>query len=240
MALIHFEEEAIEKVMARQARIVEWDSIKDHPPPELKISPIAAIPHKSRGFQSILDLSFNLRLSNGRVLLSVNDTTIKTALKGALDQLGHALYWIIHAFAEAEDDENTKIFMAKWDVKDGFWQMCSKAGEEWNFTYLLPQPEGEPMQLVFPTSLQMEWVEFPPYFCAALETARDIAMDYGNTQTGSLTWYSQACVIACQSVISGTFKNISRAKAREPGLLPTVVATVVCMACIAVASELCL
>jgi hypothetical protein len=50
MALTHFAEEAVENVKAGQATIVEWDSIKDHPPPELKISPIAAIPHKSRGF----------------------------------------------------------------------------------------------------------------------------------------------------------------------------------------------
>ncbi len=42
--------------------------------------------------------------------------------------------------------------------------------------------------------------------------------------------------MACQSVISGNFKNISQAKAREPGVLPMVVATVVCMACITVAS----
>jgi hypothetical protein len=42
--------EAVEKVNARQSRIVEWDSIKDNPPNQLKISPIAAIPHKSRGF----------------------------------------------------------------------------------------------------------------------------------------------------------------------------------------------
>jgi hypothetical protein len=42
--------------------------------------------------------------------------------------------------------------------------------------------------------------------------------------------------MACQSAISSTFKNISQAKARAPGVLPKVVATVVCMACIAVAS----
>ncbi len=50
----------------------------------------------------------------------------------------------------------------------------------------------------------------------------------------------QVCVMACQSVISGTFKNVPQAKAREPGLLPMVVATVVCMACITLASSLCL
>ncbi len=42
--------------------------------------------------------------------------------------------------------------------------------------------------------------------------------------------------MACQSAISGMFKNISQAKARAPGVLPKVVVTVVCMACIAVAS----
>jgi hypothetical protein len=87
---------------------------------------------------------------------------------------------------EAEDDKNIKIFMVKWDVKDGFWQMCSKAGEEWYFTYVLPQLEGEPTQLVVPMSLQMGWVKSPPYFSAAFETARVITMDYGNTQTGLL------------------------------------------------------
>ncbi len=52
----------------------------------------------------------------------------------------------------------------------------------------------------------------------------------------SLTWCSQVLVMACQSAISGTFKNISQAKARAPGVLLKVVATLVCMAWIAVVS----
>ncbi len=59
-ALAHFAEEAAEKVRTKQARIVLWDDIKDNPPEQLKISPIAAIPHKSKAFRSILDLSFQL------------------------------------------------------------------------------------------------------------------------------------------------------------------------------------
>ncbi len=42
--------------------------------------------------------------------------------------------------------------------------------------------------------------------------------------------------MACRLAISGTFKNISQAKARAPGVLPKVVAMVVHMASIAVAS----
>jgi hypothetical protein len=64
--------------------------------------------------------------------------------------------------------------------------MCYEVGKEWNFTYVLPQHTGAPIRLVVPTSLQMGWVESPPYFCAASETAQDIAMDYANTTVGSL------------------------------------------------------
>jgi hypothetical protein len=57
------------------------------------------------------------------------------APQGALDQLGHVLSRIIYAFAEAKED--AKIFMAKWDNKNGFLQMGCKAGEEYNFAYVL-------------------------------------------------------------------------------------------------------
>ena len=178
-AIAHFRAEVNKKVKIKQAKLVAWDSIKDNPSAELKISPIAAIPHKSKQFCSILDLSFNLRLKQGGIVLSVNVTTIKTAPKGAIDQLGHALTCIIHAFAEAEED--ACIFMAKWDVKDGFWRLDAEESAEWNFAYVLPQHPGQPCYLMVPTSLQMGWVESPPFFCVALETARDVAQDYCET-----------------------------------------------------------
>jgi len=116
-AIAHFKAEVDEKVMSGQAKLVSWDAIKANPPENLKISPIAAIPHKSKQFRSILDLSFHLRLKQGGVLPSVNSTTVKTAPKGAIDQLGHSLSRIIHAFAETDDD--AVIFMAKWDIGVG-------------------------------------------------------------------------------------------------------------------------
>jgi hypothetical protein len=140
--------------------------------------PIAAIPLKSKAFRSILDLSFRLWLKHGGFLDSVNNS------KGALDQLGHALCWITHAFAKADD--NAKIFMAKWDVKGGFWWMDCEVGEELNVAYVLPQEDGKPITLVVPMSLQMGGVESLLYFGAATETARDITADYCNTPIGSL------------------------------------------------------
>ena len=80
-AIAHFRAEVNKKVKSGQAKLMVWDSIKDNPPVELKISPIAAIPHKSRQFCLILDLSFNLQLKQGGIVPSVNATTIKTAPK---------------------------------------------------------------------------------------------------------------------------------------------------------------
>ena len=183
-ALEHFAEEVKEKVHKGQAVLVAWDDIKDNPPQELKISPVAAIPHKSKAYRTILDLSYRIRLKNGGVIRSVNDTTEKVAPQGAIDQIGESLSRIIHAFAEA--DEDAKIFMAKWDIKDGFWRMGGEKGQEYNFAYVLPQPPGNPIMLVIPTSLQMGWVESPPLFCAASETARDIIEEYIETDVSSL------------------------------------------------------
>ncbi len=143
-AIEHFAIKAEEKLRTKQAKIVDWDSIKDNPPKELKISPIAAIPHKSKAYRSILDLSFCLRLKNGGVRAAVNDTTKKMAPRGAINQIGEVLSCIIHAFAEA--DKNAKIFMVKWDIKDGFWHMDCAEGEEWNFAYMCCPKQKENQQ----------------------------------------------------------------------------------------------
>ena len=183
-AMEQLEKEVYAKEKKKQCKVVLWDDIKDNPPKELKVSPIAMIPHKSRLYRAILDLSFSLRLKNGTMLAAVNESSEKTAPGGAIDQLGFSLARIIHAFAEAGPDE--KVFVAKWDIKDGFWRLDCATGEEWNFAYVLPQPDGAPIKLVVPTSLQMGWIESPPYFCAASETGRDVAEDYVETPVGSL------------------------------------------------------
>jgi hypothetical protein len=125
-ALEHFQAEAREKVATGQATIVDRDTntIKHDPPPQMKVLPIVAIPHKSKAFRSILDLLFLLRLQDGTKLPADNDSTTKMAPSGVINQLGHALQRVIHAFAEA--DKNDKILMAKWDIKDGFWRLNAK------------------------------------------------------------------------------------------------------------------
>ena len=175
--------EVMEKVARGQARIVDWADLRKNLPRNLKISPIAMVPHSSRKWRAILDLSFMLKFDMGSVP-SVNSTSAELAPRSALDQLGHVLPRIIAAMAQA--DQDTPLFLAKWDIKDGFWRLMTERGSEYNFAYVLPQEEGKPPRIVIPTPLQMGWTESPPFFCAAAETARDVAQSYAQTEVGSL------------------------------------------------------
>ena len=51
---------------------------------------------------------------------------------------------------------------------------------------VLPQNPGMPIKLVVPTSLQMGWIESPPYFCTVSETGQNVAEQYIDTPVGSL------------------------------------------------------
>ena len=91
-AQAHFSEEAAEKVRTKQAQIVLWDDIKDNSQKQLKISPIAAIPHKSKTFCSILDLSFRLRLRMEGYWRPSMTPQRNSPQKGLLTRLGIACY----------------------------------------------------------------------------------------------------------------------------------------------------
>lgn len=113
-AIAQLEGEIAGKVTEKQCKVVLWDDIKHNTPQQLKISPLAMIPHKSRKYCAILDLSFWIWLQCGREVPSVNKATTLEAPAGAIDQLGHSLQRIIHVFAEASEDVN--FFMAKFDI----------------------------------------------------------------------------------------------------------------------------
>ena len=62
-AIAHFAAESKGKVASNQARLICYDNFKGNFPTKMKVSPIAAIPHKSKAFIPILDLSFSLKLN---------------------------------------------------------------------------------------------------------------------------------------------------------------------------------
>ena len=168
--------ETEEKIKAGYARVVLWKDLKHNIPAKLKISPVAMVPHKSRKFRTILDLSFKLR-HKGQLFPSVNSNTIKLAPQEAMVQLGNCMKRLVSTMADNIDKARPFAF-AKVDIKDGFWRLMVSNDDAWNFCYALPQQGNKKdidnISIVVPNSLQMGWCESPPLFCAVTETARDV------------------------------------------------------------------
>ena len=175
-AVRQLRKETEDKVKHSYARVVKWGDIKKNIPPRLKISPVAMIPHKSKLFRCILDLSFIL-FHNGVKYSSVNERTRKMARPEAMAQLGKVVRRIIQLMAEQQHHGHPFKF-TKLDVKDGFWRMAVANDDAWNFCYVLPSLQErkslDDIEIVVPNSLQMGWCESPPFFCSGSETARDI------------------------------------------------------------------
>ena len=98
-AIAHFAAEAKEKVALNQACLLCYENFKGNFPTKMKVSPISEIPHQSKSFISIQDLSFSLKLTPHGRFPSVNKNSEKTAPGGAIDQIGHVLLRLINAFA---------------------------------------------------------------------------------------------------------------------------------------------
>ena len=175
-AIRQLRKETIEKIENGYARKVRWGDIKHNIPKKLKISPVAMIPHKSKQYRCILDLSFTLH-HEGQEYTSVNDTTTRMAHPEAMAQLGQCLQRIVAHMAD-NFDPNHPFMFSKLDIKDGFWRMRVSDDDAWNFCYVLPSlketTNEDDIELVVPNSLQMGWCESPPFFCSGSETARDI------------------------------------------------------------------
>ena len=142
------------------------DLLRDMPK-KLKISPVAMIPHKSRQYRAILDLSFNLKMS-GKKMSSVNDGTVPTAPQHSMDELGRVLDRMISLIASAKNETQPFLF-PKLDISDGFWRIKVRNEDCWNFCYVLSSevPEDiniEDIDIVVSSSLQMGWTEFSLFF----------------------------------------------------------------------------
>lgn len=174
-AVCQLRQETNDKVKHQYARVVRWGDIKNNIPKKLKISPVAMIPHKSKPYRCILDLSFTL-YHEGIKFASVNENTEKLAKPEAMVQLGLVLKRIIHRMAL--NKQGLPFKFTKLDVKDGFWRMAVADENAWNFCYVLPSSKPlvslDDTEIVVPNSLQMGWCESPPFFCSGSETARDL------------------------------------------------------------------
>ena len=94
------------------------------------------IPHKTRSYRTILDLSFNL-MRDGKKLPSVNECTIPTAPQHSMKELGRVLERLVSLMAVAPSNSPDFRF-SKLDIKDGFWRVKVTEQDSWNFFYVLP------------------------------------------------------------------------------------------------------
>ena len=132
---ISLRSEAHTKVHNGFAKILKYKTIKDRLPPTLKVSPEACIPHKSRQYCVIIDLSFHLHL-NGKYLSSVNGVMVKTAPQESMGKLGSTLKRLVAVMAENYNLDFPFLF-ANLDIADGFWRLVVSYLQAWNFCYIL-------------------------------------------------------------------------------------------------------
>ena len=149
--------ETEEKCAQGYARVIKWGDLKKDIPRNLKISPVAMIPHKSKAYRCILDLSFTFT-ADGITYPSVNDTTEDCAPPEAMVQLGKTIHRIIQHMA-AHHNPSKPFRFAKLDIKDGFWRVRVSNADAWHFCYVLPTLRQctslDDVDIVVPNSLQM-------------------------------------------------------------------------------------
>ena len=98
------------------------------------------IPHKSRLYRCILDLSFDINFNNIKTIKNVNSTTNKLAPQKSMANLGSVLEHFVQVLAKHEHLKLPFAF-CKIDIKDGFWRMVVSAVNSWNFCYTIPPPK---------------------------------------------------------------------------------------------------
>ncbi len=141
--------------------------------PDLRVSPLGAVPQRDRRPRLIVDYSFS----------AVNAETVQLAPPEAM-QFGRALQRIISTVVHA-NPRYGDVYLAKIDIADGFYRVWLQIADIQKLGVVLPTSPGQPPLIAFPLTLPMGWVESPPYFTALTETACDLANIKLRTRTGT-------------------------------------------------------
>lgn len=86
----------------------------------------------------------------------------------------------------AKAKDNDTVYLAKFDIKDGFWMLVCERGGGMELCVHSPTKRGQPGEAGDP-NVAPKWIESPGYFCVASETARDVTSDYVETTIGTMT-----------------------------------------------------
>ena len=174
--VVLFKKDVEYQIRAGFCRVFLWDDMVKMRPKNLKISPIAVVPQANRRGRIILDLSFPVyQAVDGIVTVtqkSVNDSTVLQAPSQSVKEIGKVLPWLLQYMHDTPP--GLHILFSKLDISNGFWRLTVRLANSYNFAYVLPQPNGEPIRIVVPGALEMGWVESPPLLCTVTEPACDL------------------------------------------------------------------
>ena len=128
-----------------------------------------------------MDLSFPVyrRAVRGRhrQIQKIKQEAVKKFLVGlvpekVVKQLGKILPRLFEYLLEAP--AATPVLFSKIDLSDEFLRMKVPEDHKWNFSYVMPDKEGERTRIVVPSALQMGWCQSPAFFFTAMEAAKEV------------------------------------------------------------------
>ena len=140
--------------------VLPYDKIKHLP--NLQLSPAAIKVERERRPRLLCDHSW----------YPVNDTTAPHAPPEAM-QFGGALHRTLRHVRHA-NPKYGPVFIAKHDIKDGFYRMFLRASQSPRLAIIMPQYAGEPQLVAIPMSSTMGWTQSPPTFSTMSETIADL------------------------------------------------------------------
>ena len=169
----------------------------------LRISRLASVPQKARKNRLICDST--APPPGGDSLLSpqdrengitptpdtpaVNASTDKASAPSSM-QFGPCLPRLLQKIWEADPAEG-RVLLSKWDVSDAFHRCPLRPADVGAFAYVVPPLPGDATTyLCVDLVLPMGWVNSPPFFCAASETAADLANVYLHDGTTTFVEYA--------------------------------------------------
>lgn len=140
--------------------VLPYSIVKDLP--NLRLNPLGSVPQHDRRDRLIVDLSFYF----------TNQQCLPVAPSESM-QFGRTLQRILQRIL-LSDPSFGPVYLSKIDISDGFYRIQLSARDVPKLAVLLPQAPGEEPMVAFPMVLPMGWVNSPPYFSAATETAADL------------------------------------------------------------------
>lgn len=129
----------------------------------LRLSPLGVVPQHERRPRTIVDYTFS----------GVNKDTLQLAPQEAM-QFGRTLDRLLQHLSEI-DPRHGPVYLIKLDISDGFYRMHLHPSDIPLLGVIMPSTKGADPRIAFPLTLPMGWVQSPPWFCTATETAADLA-----------------------------------------------------------------